>query len=141
MTKQTDAELDEKLARLGARVADRGERTRRELEQAGFLEAAELLRTTFQARLTYLKTERIELGTDLPQGQPYNFDLKGHAHVAANAIRGRTESPTQRPGNQPYRGKPDNGKRRRGKTGAGRARGSAPMAWQHSGRDRATGED
>lgn len=75
-------DLENKLARLADRVADRGEATRAELERIGFLEAAELLRTTFSGRLTHLRTDRLEIGRPLEPGQTYNFDLKGHANGA-----------------------------------------------------------
>ncbi len=50
----TDAELDEKLARLGERVRSRSEGTRQRLAEIGALELAQALRERFDARLVYL---------------------------------------------------------------------------------------
>jgi hypothetical protein len=69
-------EIDAKLARLGARVAAKSETVRSELERIGALELATALRETFGAKLVYLRTDRATQGTDWPQGQPYNFELR-----------------------------------------------------------------
>lgn len=63
-------EIDEKLARIQARIDARHASTRAELERIGFLDVAEALRETFGARLGYLHTDRITIGTDPPRGQP-----------------------------------------------------------------------
>ena len=68
MGRVTDAELNEKLARLGARVAARSESTRDQLEALGAIELAEAARATFQARLVYLGPD-----AGFPHGHPYDF--------------------------------------------------------------------
>ena len=63
----SDAELDAKLNRIGQRVhkqnAARAEQVRAELAAIGFLELAEACKSRFGARLAYLRTPRVELGS------------------------------------------------------------------------------
>jgi hypothetical protein len=118
-------EIDAKLARLGARVAAQGETVRSELERIGALELATALRETFGAKLAYLRTDRIEQGTDVA-GQPYNFDLRAN-HAATGPVR--PDAAPTRPAHEPHRGGKAGGKRR-AKPPADRSAGRPdPMAW------------
>jgi hypothetical protein len=59
----TDAS-DETIARVNDRIAERAEKVRAELAAIGFLELAEACKSRFSARLAYLKTPRVELGSN-----------------------------------------------------------------------------
>jgi len=63
----TDA-IEAKLARVGNRVhrqnADRAAQVREELAAIGCLDLAEACKERFGARLAYLKTPRVELGSN-----------------------------------------------------------------------------
>jgi hypothetical protein len=61
-------DLDAKLARVGRRIQAQSEVVRAELQSIGALDLAEECKSRFQARLAYLKTPRIELGTDVGRG-------------------------------------------------------------------------
>lgn len=56
--------LESKVATLAGHVADRATETRQELAAIGCLELAEACKERFGARLAYLKTPRIERGTN-----------------------------------------------------------------------------
>jgi hypothetical protein len=64
----TDAELDKKLARIGGRIQARADETRSELAAIGCLDLASACKEQFGARLAYLKTPRVELGSDVGRG-------------------------------------------------------------------------
>ena len=68
----SDESLDEKLARIGQRIAVKtrhdAEETRRELSAIGALDLAQAAKERFGARLAYLKTPRIERGSPIVNG-------------------------------------------------------------------------
>lgn len=79
----TDAELDEKLARLSGRLQAQRDRVRAELaKEPGLLLLAEGLRAAFGGRLTWLKTDTFEHGQELPRGvvPAEAFDVKRRKH-------------------------------------------------------------
>ncbi len=63
----TDAN-DAKVERVGRRIQARADETRAELAAIGCLDLASACKDTFGARLAYLKTERVEHGTDVGRG-------------------------------------------------------------------------
>lgn len=78
----TDDELDEKLARVSARIAARSQGAREQLAAIGALELAEACRETFQAKLAYLGPDN-----ELPHGHPYNFELRGGPPMTTGSER------------------------------------------------------
>jgi hypothetical protein len=124
-------ELDEKLQRLGRRVEARTADVRQRLADLGCLELADRLREAFGARLTYLGPPE-----GFPHGQPYNFDLKGHAHAAANPLDRPAKSAQDRPDNQPYRGKASLRKRSRRRPPAADRRSHPKPTWHDLQADR-----
>ena len=91
-------EIDEKLARIGSRLAARRETVRAHLEQAPeLLELAEALRDTFGGRLVYVRVGEFEQGSRAEfeqRGQPFNFDLR--SRHAAPIQRFTSSRPTAR---------------------------------------------
>jgi CRP-like cAMP-binding protein len=83
-------QLDEKLARLGARVAAQGETVRSELERIGALELATALRETFGAKLAPMQrrhdppTSRIAAERLVASGR-----ADAHRRLIVDAIRRR----------------------------------------------------
>jgi hypothetical protein len=61
-------EIDQKLARLGARVQERAGGIRERLAAIGALELAEDCKKRFGARLAYLKTPCVERGNPVVNG-------------------------------------------------------------------------
>jgi hypothetical protein len=127
----TDAELDEKLARLGRRVEAQRNAVRDELERCGLLGSVEEARARFGAKLVWFKSDRLEVGTEIPAGvvptdhQPRRVDGTGKSFL--DAAHGHAKSPQARPAYKPPR-------RRKGKAKAAKAAGSRfsgpdPMAW------------
>jgi hypothetical protein len=55
---------DETIGRVNDRIADRAAKVRAELAAIGCLELAEACKERFGARLAYLKTPRVELGSN-----------------------------------------------------------------------------
>jgi hypothetical protein len=100
-------EIDKKLARLGARVQNRASDIREKLSALGALELAEDCKKRFGARLAYLGPPE-----GFPHGHPYNFDLRGHANAATNAVHGYPPITPERPSDLPYRGRANQGKRK-----------------------------
>ena len=132
--------LDAKLDRIGARVAARADDIRRELEAVGALEMAELCREVFSARLAYLRTPRVEHGADV-RSVPYDLNIRGHANGAASVDGGQPPLAGQRSTDQPYLGRPNQGKRKARKPAGSRAASDSDLARMYSGRDRSAGPD
>jgi hypothetical protein len=131
----SDDEIDAKLAGIGRRVQQRNEAAaadiREKLAALGCLELAEALKDKFGARLAYLGPPE-----GFPHGHPYNFDLRGHANASASTVHGHTPSTPQRPNNEPYRGRPNQDKRKARKPPA-RDKGRDPQpTWHDLYRDR-----
>ena len=61
-------EIDEKLARLGRRVEAQRNAVRDELERCGLLGSVEEARARFGAKLVWFKSDRLEVGTEIPAG-------------------------------------------------------------------------
>ena len=57
-------EVERKRATLAGHVADRAAQVREELAAIGCLDLAEACKERFGARLAYLKTPRVELGSN-----------------------------------------------------------------------------
>jgi hypothetical protein len=55
---------DETIGRVNDRIAARAEKVRAELAAIGCLELAEACKERFGARLAYLRTPRVELGSN-----------------------------------------------------------------------------
>ena len=85
-------DLDAKLARIAGRVEDRAAGIRAELDRIGALEMATLCREAFGAKLAYLQTDRMGMGTDV-QSVPYNFNLGPKHDAATRPVRKRTPVP------------------------------------------------
>jgi hypothetical protein len=127
----TDAEIDEKLARLGRRVQAGRDTVRDELERTGLLGPITAAREAFGARLVWFKSDRLEQGREIPAGvvpmpyQPRRVD--GTSKSFLDASHGHAASAPKRPGYKPPRRR--KGKAKSAKAAASRPRRLDPMAW------------
>jgi hypothetical protein len=133
----TRDDTDAKLAGLNRRVQARAEVVRAELQSIGALDLAEECKSRFSARLAYLKTPRIELGSDTFPGRgcvwteylgpkvKHEYQATGPQQVGQVPGRRVRDVPPKRPKKPKYGSAPLE-QRWHGGQGADRASGDDP---------------
>lgn len=128
----SDAELDEKLARVSARLAAKRASVRGHLEgEPALLALAEAAREILGAKLVYVRVGDFEHGNRAAfdeAGYAYNLDLRPR-HAATQPADRHAASATQRSGAKPPRRGKGQGQRHAAKTAARGPVRVDPMAW------------